>query len=66
MPPIPSRRARGKVSLVEKEVEHRMHAGQSGPELFKRRCLHVGRGLAQPVARAAQAFVHIRFGGEQP
>ena len=57
---------RGEVALVEEQVEHRVHAGQPGPQRLERRRLEVGRRLAQPVARARQPLVHVRFGGEQP
>ena len=59
-------RVRGEIALVEEQVEHRVHARQPGPQRLERRRLDVGRSLAQPVARARQALVHVRLGGEQP
>ena len=57
---------RGEVSLVEKKIEHAVHAGQPGVELLQRRRLHVRWRLVQSIACAAQTLAHVGFGREQP
>ncbi len=59
-------RMRGEIAFVEEEVQHRVHARQPGSQRVERRRLDVGRSLAQPLSRARQAFVHVRFGSEEP
>ena len=59
-------RVRGEIALVEQQVEHGMHAGQPRPQRVERRRLDVEGRLAQPVARARQALVDVRLGGEEP
>ena len=54
------------IALVEQQIKHSMHARQPGPQTIERGRLDVEGRLAQPVACARQALVHVRLGGKEP
>src|SRR5712692_4118893 len=57
---------RRQVALIEKEVKHRVYAGEPRAQGIKWRRLKAGRNLTQPFAGTRQALVHVCFAGEQP
>lgn len=59
------RLVRGEIPLVEEQVQHGVHARQSGPQRDERRRLDVAHTVAQPIACPREPLVDVRLGGEE-